>query len=374
MFTDMNDIQELWSFVSNNMRLGIAQPHVLFPVFAQEKDLTFEAKPLTSQPVAVSESGMQVFYRNEVTTTPRVSLVLLDWSCRESLHIFRYLASQAVPRSAFEVVWIEYYTRRHDKLDLVFKECDNAKQHPPADLWIGMGMPREVCYHKHLMYNIGLLASRGDIVVFMDSDVMMTPTFIGSIINEFTPGRRLVLHLDEVRNTDRRFYPFNNPPISALLGKGVLNWRNGRTIGLDGANGDPLHWCNYGACMCAPRNELIGIGGADEHIDYLGHICGPYEMTFRLRNNGAQEHWHPKEYLYHTWHPGTDGVGNRFGPSDGRNMSSTALSVISSRRVLPLDENPLVQKLRTSQPIDMSDPNWWMNEVIRNEKRLQWRN
>jgi len=60
---------------------------------------------------------------------------------------------------------------------------------------------------------------------------------------------------------------------------------------------DPLHTRNYGACMSALREDLVDIGGADEHLDYLGHICGPYEMTFRLVNAGRKEIWHPKNFF-----------------------------------------------------------------------------
>ena len=65
----------------------------------------------------------------------------------------------------------------------------------------------------------------------------------------------------------------------------------GKTTGLLD-NVDPLHTRNYGACMSALREDLLKIGGADEHIDYLEHICGPYEMTFRLVNAGKREVWY----------------------------------------------------------------------------------
>jgi hypothetical protein len=40
--------------------------------------------------------------------------------------------------------------------------------------------------------------------------------------------------------------------------------------------------------MAARRRGLLAIGGADEHIDYLGYMCGPYELTFRLMNYQAR--------------------------------------------------------------------------------------
>ncbi|NIQ04070.1 MAG: hypothetical protein GWM98_29940, partial [Nitrospinaceae bacterium] len=118
---------------------------------------------------------------------------------------------------------------------------------------------------------------------------------------------------------------------------------------------DPLHSRNYGACMCAPRADLIAIGGADEHLDYLGHVCGPYEMTFRLRNLGREEVWHPSELLYHVWHPGQAGHGNYVGPHDGRHMSSTALSILASGRVPPLLENEAIRLLREGSELSREE-------------------
>ena len=60
-----------------------------------------------------------VLYDRPSARPPRVSLILLDWSCRESFHIFDYLARQDVPRDWFEVVWIEYYDRAGRLLKVV---------------------------------------------------------------------------------------------------------------------------------------------------------------------------------------------------------------------------------------------------------------
>jgi hypothetical protein len=195
------------------------------------------------------------------------------------------------------------------------------------------------------MYNVGLVLARGEVVVFCDSDAMVRERFIESVVTAFAADERRVLHLDQFRNVRQDLYPFRYPPFEEVLGPGCINNVGGRPRGLvDTA--DPLHNRNYGACMAARRADLIAIGGADEHLDYLGHICGPYEMTFRLINAGAAELWHPTEFLYHTWHPGQAGDGNYLGPHDGRHMSTTALDALITTRTLPFVENRAVAAMR----------------------------
>jgi hypothetical protein len=167
------------------------------------------------------------------------------------------------------------------------------------------------------------------------------------------------LHLDQVRNHDKRFYPFRWPSIAAITGKGCSNWHTRTTTGLWDPNIDPLHRRNYGACMAARREDLIKIGGADEHIDYLGYICGPYEMTFRLVNAGVPEVWHPKEFIYHTWHPNSGGGPEHEGPHDGRKMSSRALANRDTKRVLPFVENPVIRNPALEQFVSQQQLERW---------------
>src|SRR4051794_28932116 len=42
---------------------------------------------------------------------PRLSIILLDWSCRDSLHALRWLNQQNVPRDSYELIWIDLYDR-----------------------------------------------------------------------------------------------------------------------------------------------------------------------------------------------------------------------------------------------------------------------
>jgi hypothetical protein len=272
---------------------------------------------------------------------PKVSIILLDWSVRESLHSLAYLNGQKASREDYELIWIEYYGRQSEQLqDMLVKDSPVR-----IDQWIMLDMPENCYYHKHMMYNLGIAVSRSNIVCICDSDAIFSDTFIDTIISVFTENDRIVLHLDEVRNNDKRFYPFNYPSISEVLGAGAINWQNGKTTGLRD-NVDPLHTRNYGACFCARREELIGIGGADEHIGFVGHVCGPYDMTFRLVNNGCREMWHETEYLYHVWHPGQAGDQNLLGPHDGRHISTIALDAAKERRVMPLKQNAAIAALR----------------------------
>jgi len=259
------------------------------------------------------------FIKQSERPCPEVSLIFLDWSVRESFHILHYLSKQTVLRDRFEVILIEYYSRVSPAI---------RTYEDQVDTWLLLEMPADTYYHKHLMYNAGVLLSRGEIVVISDSDAMVRETFLERILRAFQQHQGPVLHLDQYRNNRRDFYPFNFPSFAEVTGPGCINSSGGKTVGVSDTE-DPLHTRNYGACMCALRSDLVAIGGADEHIDYLGHICGPYEMTFRLMSHGRQEMWLEDEFTYHTWHPGQAGEGNYVGPHDGRQLSSRALQARS---------------------------------------------
>jgi hypothetical protein len=281
------------------------------------------------------------FLKQSTRKAPRLSLILLDWSVRESFHLLDYLRHQSIDRDQFEVIFIEYYSRIAEPLKQFADQLDT---------WVLLEMPESCIYHKQLMYNCGLALAHGEVVVLCDSDAMVMDSFVETILGHFKDRQQIVLHLDQFRNTRRDLYPFNYPSFDEVIGDGCANNVNGKTAGIvDGI--DPLHSRNYGACMCARRADLIEIGGADEHIDYLGHICGPYEMTFRLLNKGFKEVWEETEYLYHTWHPGQAGVDNYQGPHDGRQLSSTALTALMTGRIFPLVENEVIRLIKQREPM-----------------------
>ena len=104
---------------------------------------------------------MEILFDSKKNFQPAVSIILIDWSCRESLHILRYLDNQTVPRDTYEVIWIEYYKRRSCEISEMIKNAQQAGRNSPVDKWIVMGMDKDTYYHKHLMFNVGIITSYG---------------------------------------------------------------------------------------------------------------------------------------------------------------------------------------------------------------------
>src|SRR5437016_3483056 len=139
-------------------------------------------RPWNSSAVLSLGRPVQIHKTNSQTATPRLSIILLDWSCRERFDTLRWLNQQTVPRDQYELLWVELYDRVPPRaLEL-------------ADAVITCG--QRGLYHKHAGYNTGLLHARGSIVTIGDSDAVYPPDFVASILAQFQTRPAVLMHYE----------------------------------------------------------------------------------------------------------------------------------------------------------------------------------
>lgn len=275
----------------------------------------------------------------------KISVILLDWSVRESFHAIEYLNNQNANRLDYELIWVEYFGRKIPILEKYYQTgC--------LDKYLILGH-LQGDYHKHEGWNAGVLSASGDIVVLCDSDVIFKQSFIHSIIDFFTLHENSFLLIDEIRSNNQDFWPFSYPSWEeALAAADLLNWNEeyGVTNGLTPACENIPLWekmflRNYGACLCVRKEDYIRFGGLDEHESYAGYICGSYDLVVRMVNGGRQEHWHREEFLLHTWHPRLKPGFDRMGPHLWYN-STTSFKHLFEGNILPYVENKMIRTIR----------------------------
>ena len=271
-----------------------------------------------------------IIHKNAAPPAPRLSIILLDWECRERFTTLDWLLRQDVAKDQYELIWVELYDR-------VMEEV-MAK----ADVVINCN--QRGTYHKHVGYNAGLLEARGSLVCVCDSDAVFPPDFVSSVFRAFqigaTPPVPLVLMHYEWRTS--LLYPDGLADTATL--KDAARWKWWPLI------------VNEGACVTVRREDAIRFGGFDEHPSYIGYLCGPYDLAWRLVNAGWPEVWHDESVaLWHFAHPdpiGTNGqkaslkqlLEKAYPHINGHAL--TAVEAFSTGRFQPLQENPRIWALR----------------------------
>lgn len=259
---------------------------------------------------------------------PKVSIILLDWGCREKYFTLDWLNRQNIDRDQYELIWVELYNNTPDivtdKVDTVI-ECN-----------------QKGVYHKHKGYNAGLLNAKGKIITVCDSDAVFPPDFINSIINSFNKAydehKNIILMHYEWRTASR--YPEGG--LETIEDLKEYKW-------------DPL-WPNVGACFSVKKKDAVTFGGFDEHRSYRGYICGPYDLGWRLINAGYKEIWHDKEIaLWHFSHPNPTGERNEkfklkywfeIKNIHFKGHAFTSIKNFTKGKVLPKKENPIIFNIR----------------------------
>ena len=267
-----------------------------------------------------------IIHKNSAPPAPRLSIILLDWECRERFSTLDWLLKQDVAKDQYELIWVELYDR------VVYEVMEKAD--------VVITCNQRGTYHKHIGYNIGLLQARGSIICVCDSDAVFPPDFVSSVFRSFQiqagPPIPLVLMHYEWRTS--LLYPDDLTDTASL--KDFARWKWWPLI------------VNEGACVTVRREDAIRFGGFDEHPSYAGYLCGPYDLAWRLVNAGWKEVWHDESVaLWHFAHPdpiGTNGqkatlsqlLEKAYPHINGHAL--TAVEAFSTGRFQPLQENPKI--------------------------------
>jgi Glycosyl transferase family 2 len=272
-----------------------------------------------------------IVHKNASPSSPRLSIILLDWGCRERFTTLDWLRQQDVPKDQYELIWVEVYDR---VVDEVMKKAD-----------VVITCNQEGIYHKHIGYNAGLLHARGELICVCDSDAVFPPDFVLSVFRSFQiedGGSAIPQVLMHYEWRTSLLYPEGLTDTETL--KDRVRWKWWPLI------------VNEGACMTVRRADAIRFGGFDEHPSYRGYLCGPYDLGWRLINAGWPELWHdPSVALWHFAHPdpiGTNGqrpslkqlLEKAYPHIDGHAL--TAVEAFSTGRFQPLRENHDIWTLR----------------------------
>ncbi|MGE3977378.1 MAG: glycosyltransferase family 2 protein [Nitrospira sp.] len=272
-----------------------------------------------------------VVHKSASPSSPRLSIILLDWGCRERFTTLDWLRQQDVPKDQYELIWVEVYDR---VVDEVMEKAD-----------VVITCHQQGIYHKHIGYNAGLLHARGELICVCDSDAVFPPDFVRSVFRSFQMedgGSALPLVLMHYEWRTSLLYPDGLTDTATLKDQARWQWW-------------PLI-VNEGACMTVRRSDAIRFGGFDEHSSYRGYLCGPYDLGWRLINAGWPEVWHDEAVaLWHFAHPdpiGTNGqqaslkqlLEKAYPHIDGHAL--TAVESFSTGRFQPLRENPEIWTLR----------------------------
>lgn len=272
-----------------------------------------------------------IVHKDVSPPAPRLSIILLDWSCRERFTTLDWLLQQDVPKDQYELIWVEVYDR---VVGEVMEKAD-----------VVITCNQKGLYHKHMGYNAGLLHACGDLICICDSDAVFPSDFVRSVFRSFqmeAGGSAVPLVLMHYEWRTSLFYPEGLTDTETLKDRARWQWW-------------PLI-VNEGACMTVRRADAIRFGGFDEHPSYRGYLCGPYDLGWRLINAGWPEQWHdPSVALWHFAHPdpiGTNGqraslkqlLEKAYPHVDGHAL--TAVEAFSTGRFQPRRENPDIWALR----------------------------
>jgi hypothetical protein len=210
-----------------------------------------------------------------------VSVIMVDGGFRERISAVECFSRQDFPGDQYEIIWIEYFDRLHGGL----------ANYPHVK---AIALRRSGIYHSSYCFNAGIQTAVGEILVIPDADVMVENDFLAVVCEEHRKNPELAMY----------FYRFCQE--EAFFKRDELSFAYVKhTSKLLPANLE-----NYGGCLTVRKKWLLTINGYEQHRAFAsGHHANGKDVYTRLKNLGLCIKWHPRKFLYHPWHPGTQGCG-----------------------------------------------------------------
>ncbi|MCB9103902.1 MAG: glycosyltransferase [Anaerolineales bacterium] len=208
----------------------------------------------------------------------KISVITWNGGFRESFHTVDSFAKQSFPTSEYEFIWAEYYDSADPVLLDKIHQVENAKV---------IFVNGEGQWHVGRCMNAGIAASRGDLLVLIDGDIVVRPDFLTEMWQTHAAYKNLVLY---VRRWDEPKTAHDAGQISVEHLETVCQLNN------------PT---NYGGCLITGRQNIESAQGYEEHPIIGGPGAVSKELYTRLCNAGFPIMWHSTEKIYHPWHFGT---------------------------------------------------------------------
>ena len=178
-------------------------------------------------------------------------------------------------------------------------------------------MPRDCLYHKHLMYNAGIVVAHGDILMIGDSDAMVRPGFIAAILEAFEARSQPDPASRPVPQSPPRPLPLRLSELRGGRGEGRVKQSRWETRGVPETEGLPSSIAAITGPARPAAPTSLPSAAPTSIIDY-GHTCG--RRLPSAGDRGYREVLHDSESTDHTWHPGEAGEDSYQGPHHGRQL------------------------------------------------------
>jgi hypothetical protein len=209
---------------------------------------------------------------------PRISIIMVDGSFRESFHAIDFFRTQTLPPSDFELLWVEYYDKIHPLLQAKLAMHPNFR---------AVALGNRGTYHSSYCFNAGILASKGEVLVIADADVVIERDFLEKVWHEHQTNDKMVMYV----------YRYDEPHRLHSAEISLENLK--KTCVLKNP-------ANYGGCLTVRKKWLLEINGYEQHPVFgTGDHANGRDVYTRLKNLGLDVRWHPQLKLYHPWHEGT---------------------------------------------------------------------